>query len=104
MHLGSQFQPWQEGVTELMAVGIWQSSLHTLGDPFLSSRPGPKGFITSKTVSPAGDLRACGGTFHFQTITKKGEVRRKQRERTGWGGKRNQQKKRKATGEGRRGG
>lgn len=52
---GSQFQPWQEGTTELTAVGIWQGSSHTLGSPFLSSSLGPKGFITSQTVPPAGD-------------------------------------------------
>lgn len=44
--MSSQFQPWQEGRAELTAMGIWQSSLYTLGDPFLSYRPGPKGFIT----------------------------------------------------------
>lgn len=62
---GSQFQPWQEGTTELMAVGIWQGSSHTLGSPFLSSSLGPKGFITSQTVPPAGDyvfeLKSLGG-------------------------------------------
>lgn len=44
--MSSQFQPWQEGKAELTTMGIWQRSLYTLGDLFLSSRPGPKGFIT----------------------------------------------------------
>lgn len=46
VYLSSQFQLWKEGRAELTAMGICQSSLYPLGDPFLSSRPGPKGFIT----------------------------------------------------------